>query len=58
MTKERAMEIETKVTYSQINCMPFDSIDTVSAFYVGKMVGMMQITLREELRKEVEDGKD
>jgi hypothetical protein len=56
MTKERAMEIETKTIYAQINNMPFDTIDVVSAFYVGKMVGKMQSALHEELQKEVNDG--
>jgi hypothetical protein len=55
MTKERAMEIETKTIYAQINNMPFDTIDVVSAFYVGKMVGKIQSALHEELQKEVED---
>lgn len=57
MKKDRAAEIENKVMYIYMNFMPFDTIDAVSAFYVGRMVGMMQLTLREELQKEVEDGK-
>lgn len=57
MTNERAVQIEYKVI-GHMNHMPFDSIDPVSAFYVGKMVGMMQLTLHEELQKEVEDEND
>jgi hypothetical protein len=58
MKKERAEEIERKVVYAQMNYMPFDTIDAVSAFHVGRMLGMMQKALHEELQKEVEDGND
>ena len=57
MTNERALQIESKVIHAQMNNMPFDTIDAVSAFYVGKMLGKMQLTLHEELQKEVEDDK-
>lgn len=53
MTKERAQEIERLVNYKFINYMPYDTIDSVSAFHVGRMVGMMQETLKRELEKEV-----
>jgi hypothetical protein len=53
MTKERADEIERLVIYKFINYMPHDTIDPVSAFHVGRMVGMMQETLKRELEKEV-----
>lgn len=56
MTDERALEIESKVIHAQINNMPFDTLDVISAFYVGKMLGKMQSILHEELQKEVEDG--
>jgi hypothetical protein len=38
--------------------MPFDTIDAVSAFHVGRMIGKMQLILHEELQKEVEDDKN
>lgn len=57
MTKERANEIERKVIYIQLNYMPYDTIDNVSAFHVGRMLGMMQKTLHDELEKEVEKWK-
>ena len=53
MTEERANEIERKVIYTQLNYMPYDTIDNVSAFHVGRMLGMMQKTLHDELEKEV-----
>jgi protein required for attachment to host cells len=53
MTPERANEIERKVIYIQLNYMPYDTIDNVSAFHVGRMLGMMQKTLHDELEKEV-----
>ena len=53
MTKERANEIERKVIYMELNYMPYDTIDNVSAFHVGRMLGMMQKTLHDELEKEV-----
>ena len=56
MTKERANEIERLVNYKWLNYMPYDTIDPVSAFHVGRMVGMMQETLRKELDKEVNEG--
>lgn len=58
MTIDRADEIERKVIYCQFNYMPFDTIDTVSAFHVGRMLGMMQKTLHDELIKEVDNGND
>lgn len=54
MTKERAEEIERLVNYKWLNHMPYDTIDAVSAFHVGRMIGMMQETLKSELKKEVE----
>ena len=55
MTKERAQEIQKIVNYKWLNHMPYDSIDPVSAFHVGRMIGMMQETLKTELEKEVEN---
>jgi len=55
MTAERANEIERKVIYMELNYMPYDIIDNVSAFHVGRMMGMMQKTLHDELKKEVEE---
>ena len=56
MTKERANEIQRLVNYKWLNYMPYDTIDPVSAFHVGRMIGMMQETLKTELEKEVENG--
>ena len=55
MTKERAEEIERLVIYKVLNYMPYDTIDPVSAFHVGRMVGIAQETLKRELEKEVEN---
>lgn len=57
MTKERANEIERLVIYKAFNYMPFDTIDPVSAFHVGRMIGIIQETLKKELEKEVEHDK-
>lgn len=54
MTKERAEEIERLVIYKDLNYMPYDTIDPVSAFHVGRMLGIMQETLKNELEKEVD----
>lgn len=54
MTKERAEEIERLVIYKELNYMPYDTIDSVSAFHVGRMLGIMQETLKNELEKEVD----
>lgn len=53
MTQERANEIEKRVIYGNLNYFPDNTIDSASAFQVGRMVGMMQKTLRDELDKEV-----
>lgn len=53
MTQERANEIERKVIYAELNYMPYDTIDNVSAFHVGRMLGIMQKTLHDELEKEI-----
>lgn len=53
MTPERANEIERKVIYVQLNYMPYDTIDNVSAFHVGRMLGIMQKTLHDELKNEI-----
>lgn len=53
MTQERANEIERKVIYAELNYMPYDTIDNVSAFNVGRMLGIMQKTLHDELEKEI-----
>ena len=53
MTQERANEIERKVIYTQLNYMPYDTIDNVSAFHIGRMLGIMQKTLHNELEKEI-----
>ena len=58
MTIDRANEIERKVIYVQLNYMPYDTIDNVSAFHVGRMLGIMQKTLHDELNKEVENETD
>ena len=58
MKRERANEIERKVLYIQHNYMPYDTIDNVSAFNVGRMLGMMQKTLHDELEKEVDDDME
>lgn len=58
MTPERANEIERKVIYTQLNYMPYDTIDNVSAFHVGRMLGIMQKTLHDELEKEIENKED
>lgn len=55
MTQDRANEIERLVIYKCLNYMPYDTVDPVSAFHVGRMVGMMQETLKKELEKEVEN---
>lgn len=55
MTKERANEIERKVIYTQLNYMPYDTIDNVSAFHIGRMLGIMQKILHDELEKEIEN---
>ena len=55
MTQERANEIMRKTMYSAFNYMPYDTIDTVSSFNVGRMIGRMQKTLEDELEKEVTD---
>lgn len=53
MTPERANEIERKVIYAELNYMPYDTIDNVSAFHVGRMLGIMQKTLHDELKNEI-----
>lgn len=58
MTSERANEIERKVIYAELNYMPYDTIDNVSAFHVGRMMGIMQKTLHNELEKEVTKNKE
>ena len=56
MTQERANEKERKVIYAELNYMPYDTIDNVSAFHIGRMMGMMQKVLHEELEKEVDNA--
>lgn len=58
MDKERANEIERRVIYGNLNYFPDNAIDSASAFQVGRMVGMMQKTLRDELDKEVKGDKE
>lgn len=53
MTKEEAKDIERKVVYNALNFMPYDTIDPVSAFHVGRMIGIIQETLKRELAVEV-----
>lgn len=53
MTKERANEIQKLVNHKLYSNMPYDTIDAVSAFYVGRMIGIAQETLERELEKEV-----
>jgi len=58
MTQERANEIERKVIYTQLNYMPYDTIDNVSAFHIGRMLGIMQKILHDELEKEIENKEE
>lgn len=58
MTQERADEIVRKVIYTQLNYMPYDTIDNVSAFHIGRMLGIMQKTLHDELEKEIKNKED
>lgn len=58
MTPERANEIERKVIYTQLNYIPYDTIDNVSAFHIGRMLGIMQRTLHDELEKEIENKEE
>ena len=53
MNRLRAEEIERKVVYKALNFMPYDTIDPVSAFHVGRMIGIIQETLNRELDEEV-----
>lgn len=57
MKRERADEIVRKVIYRYVDAMekPRDSID---AFHVGRIMGMMQKQLEMELAKEVEQDKE
>jgi len=53
MNRLRAEDIERKVIYKALNFMPYDTIDPVSAFHVGRMMGVIQETLNRELGEEV-----
>jgi hypothetical protein len=53
MNRERAEEIERLVIYKSLNYMPYDTLDSVSAFHIGRMLGIMQETLNRELDAEV-----
>lgn len=55
MTGQRKDEIIRQVIYNSFNFMPFDTIDTTSAFHVGRMMGVIQKQLECELAKEVEE---
>lgn len=57
MKRERADEIVRMVIYRYIDMMkkPKDSID---AFHVGRIIGMMQRQLEIELAKEVDQEKE
>ena len=62
MTRERALEIERAVIYRQMNIMPVDNLNGTNAFDIGRVFGIMQKTLEDELAKEIdkeqEDGND
>jgi len=53
MNRLRAEDIERKVIYKALNFMPYDTIDPMSAFHVGRMMGVIQETLNRELGEEV-----
>lgn len=53
MTQERANEIVRKVIYANLNIMP-QMEDGEVAFFVGRMIGLMQRQLEFELSLEVE----
>lgn len=53
MTQERANEIVRKVIYANIGKMPLMK-DGEVAFFVGRMIGLMQRQLEFELSLEVE----
>jgi hypothetical protein len=53
MNRLRAEDIERKVIYKALNFMPYDTIDPMSAFHVGRMMGIIQETLNRELGEEV-----
>lgn len=57
MKRERADEIVRMVIYRYIDMMekPKDSID---AFHIGRILGMMQKQLEIELAKEVDQEKE
>ncbi len=65
MTRERADEIVRKVIYARINVVP-KMKDSEEAFHVGRMIGMMEERLKQELSNEiilkpcmeVREGKD
>lgn len=60
MTKQRASEIERAVFYRYLDNLDRDlekSGDTHIAFEVGRTLGYMQKTLRDELEAEVTDNE-
>lgn len=57
MTKERMDEIITNVIYESLNTLP-KMKDNMDAFYVGKLIGLMEKQLEIELEMEVEEDDD
>jgi hypothetical protein len=57
MTKERMDEIITNVIYKNLNTLP-KMKDNMDAFYVGKLIGLMEKQLEIELEMEVEEEED
>ncbi len=57
MTEERADEIITNVIYKSLNTLP-KMRDNMDAFYVGKLIGLMERQLEIELGKEIEEDDD
>ena len=60
MTQQRADEIERAVFYKYLDTLErdLDGADTNVVFEVGRTLGYMQKTLKDELSKEVEHYKD
>ena len=57
MTEERMDEIITNVIYKSLNTLP-KMRDNMDAFYVGKLIGLMEKQLEIELEMEVEEEED
>jgi hypothetical protein len=57
MTEERKNEIITNVIYKSLNILPKIG-DNMDAFYVGKLIGLMERQLEIELEMEVEEEEE